>query len=76
MHGVPIRIETLGDLAAHGFGMNATCERCRHRSDLDMADLSARFGSGFVYLGRTLDQRYVCAQYSGLSPVRRAESRN
>jgi hypothetical protein len=51
-----IRIETLGDLAAHGYGLNATCEKCRHRADLDMAALIARFGASFVYVGRQLDR--------------------
>jgi hypothetical protein len=57
-----IRIETLGDLVAHGYGMNAMCEKCRHRADLDMAALIARFGEGFIYVGRTLDGRLVCSQ--------------
>jgi hypothetical protein len=56
----PIRIETLGDLVAHGYGMNAMCVRCRHRADLDMAALIARFAAGFVYVGRTLNGRLVC----------------
>ena len=55
-----IRIETLGDLHAHGYGMNAMCERCRHRADLDMAALIAKFGAGFRYVGRALDGRLVC----------------
>jgi hypothetical protein len=29
-----IVIETLGDLHAHGYGMNAMCEKCRHCADL------------------------------------------
>ena len=45
-HGQPIHIATLADLAAHGYDMNATCEKCRHRPDLDMAALIARFGAG------------------------------
>jgi hypothetical protein len=55
-----IRIDTLGDLAAHGYGLNATCERCRHRSDLDIAALILRLGEGFCYIGRILDGRLVC----------------
>ena len=31
-----ICIETLADLVAHGYRLNAMCERCRHRADLDM----------------------------------------
>ena len=56
-----IRIETLGDLAAHGYGMNAMCERCRRRRDLDMQAPIDRLGASFVYVGRTLDSRLVCA---------------
>jgi hypothetical protein len=25
-----------GDLAAHGYGLNAMCERCRRRTDLEL----------------------------------------
>jgi hypothetical protein len=35
-----IRIETLGDLAGHGYGLNATCEKCRYRANLDMPGLA------------------------------------
>jgi|SRR4030095_12750577 hypothetical protein len=48
----PIHIETLGDLVAHGYGMNAMCSRCRHRRDLDMGALIARLGPTFVMLAR------------------------
>jgi hypothetical protein len=48
----PIHLETLGDLAAHGYGMNAMCSRCRHRRDLDMDALVARLGPGFRYVGK------------------------
>jgi hypothetical protein len=48
-----ISIRTLGDLVAHGYGMNALCERCRHRVDLDMAALIERFGAQFVYVGKS-----------------------
>ena len=37
--------------------MNATCEKCRHRADLDMRALIDKLGAGFVYVGRTLDRR-------------------
>ena len=37
-----IRIQTLGDLDAHGYGMSAMCEKCRHCADLDMVALIAR----------------------------------
>ena len=40
----PIVIETLGALRAHGYGMNATCERCRHRTDLHLLALIERLG--------------------------------
>jgi hypothetical protein len=61
-HGQPIRIETLGDLDAHDYGMNATCEKCRHRADLDMAALIARFGADFRYVGHHVDRRLVCTR--------------
>jgi transcription elongation factor Elf1 len=60
-----IRIETLGDLAAHGYGLNATCERCRHRADLDLQGLIAKFGAGFRYIGRDLDRRLTCGHCGG-----------
>jgi hypothetical protein len=58
-HGAPIRIETLGDLVAHDYILNAMCERCRHRIDLDMQALIDKLGEGFIYVGRTLDGRPV-----------------
>jgi hypothetical protein len=58
----PIRIETLGDLAARGYGLNALCERCRHRADLDMQGLIAKLGTGFRYVGKALDQRLACSR--------------
>jgi hypothetical protein len=42
-----ICIETLGDLIAHGYGLNAMCERCPHRDDLDMQALIAKLGERF-----------------------------
>jgi hypothetical protein len=60
-HGAPIRIETLGDLVAHDYILNAMCERCRHRVDLDMQALIDKLGEGFIYVGRTLDGRLVCS---------------
>src|SRR5262249_5980991 len=56
-HGPPIRIETLADLAAHDYGLNAMCGRCWHRADLDMPALIERLGGSFVYVGKTLDRR-------------------
>jgi hypothetical protein len=61
-HGQPILIETLGDLAAHHKGLNAMCQKCRHRADLDMAALIDRFGAGFVYVGRKLNRLCVCGR--------------
>jgi hypothetical protein len=58
----PIRIETLGDLAAHGYGLNAMCERCRHRADLDMRALIGKLGVGFRYVGHDLDRRLCCGR--------------
>jgi hypothetical protein len=59
----PIRIETLGDLVAHGYGMNATCEKCRHRVDLDMRALIKRFGADFCYVGHHVDRLLVCSAF-------------
>jgi len=56
----PIRIETLGDLAAHDYGLNAMCDRCRHRADLDMQGLIAKLGATFRYVGHDLDRRLCC----------------
>ena len=55
-----VRIETLGDLAAHGYGLNAMCEKCGHRVDLDILALIERFGPDFVYVGRHLDAMLTC----------------
>jgi hypothetical protein len=57
-----IIIETLGDLHARGYGMNAMCEKCRHRVDLDMQALIDKLGARFVYVGRTLDRRLACSR--------------
>lgn len=58
----PIRIETLGDLVAHDYGLNATCERCRHRAAVDMAALIAGLGAGFRYVGHDLDRLLRCSR--------------
>jgi hypothetical protein len=60
MHQRSIRIETLGDLA-HGYGLNAMCERCRHRSDLSITVLIGRFGPDFRYVGHGVDPYLVCS---------------
>jgi len=57
-----IRIETLGDLVAHGYGLNAMCERCRHRADLDMHAHIAKLGERFRYVGNDLDRRLCCSR--------------
>jgi hypothetical protein len=57
----PIHLETLGDLAAHGYGMNAMCGRCRHRRDLDMEALIAKLGPDFRYVGKAVDPFLVCS---------------
>jgi hypothetical protein len=57
----PIVIETLGDLIAYGYGMNAMCGRCRHRRDLDMEALLARLEPQFRYIGKALDRFLVCS---------------
>jgi hypothetical protein len=55
-----IRIEALGDLAAHGYGLNATCERWRRRTDLDILALIERFWPDFLYVGRRIDDMLLC----------------
>ena len=60
-----IRIEALGVLAAHDYGLNAMCERCRRRADLDMQALIAKLGARFRYVGRGLDRRLVCSGCGG-----------
>jgi hypothetical protein len=47
---------------AHGYGMNATCEKCRHRADLDMQALIAKFGDRFCYIGANFNRRFVCGR--------------
>jgi hypothetical protein len=42
--------------------MNATCEKCRHRADLDMRALIDKLGEGFIYVGRTLNGRLACGR--------------
>jgi len=56
-----IRIQTLGDLAAHGYGLNATCEDCRRRADLDMLALITRFGPDFRYISPGVDPYLICS---------------
>jgi hypothetical protein len=56
----PISIRTLGDLAAHGYGLNALCEKCRHRADLDLMARIARFGPDFRYISPGVDPYLVC----------------
>jgi len=41
-----ICIETLDDLVAHRYGLNAYCDRCHQRVDLDMDALIRRFSAG------------------------------
>jgi hypothetical protein len=49
MPGPPIILETLADLVAHGYGINARCSKCLHRCDLDMPALIGKLGSGSLY---------------------------
>jgi hypothetical protein len=60
-HGPPIVIETLGDLLGCSYALNAMCGRCRHRRDLDMDALIARFGPSFRYVGKGVDPFLVCS---------------
>jgi len=61
-HGRDITIATLGDLVAHGYGLNAMCERCGHRAELDMPALVAKLGASFRYVGTDLDRRLWCGR--------------
>jgi hypothetical protein len=61
-HGRDISIETLGDLVAHDYGMNAMCERCRRRADLDMQALITKLGAGFRYVGPNLERHLWCSR--------------
>jgi len=47
--------------AAHGYGLNATCEECRRRADLGMMSLIARFGPDFRYIRPGVDPYLVCS---------------
>jgi hypothetical protein len=51
-----LTIEGLGDLAGSRYGLNAYCEGCHHRADLDVAGLIARLGERrkISRLGRAL----------------------
>jgi hypothetical protein len=40
-HGEPGRLR---DAVAHNYGLNAYCERCGRRTDLDLAELVRRLG--------------------------------
>jgi hypothetical protein len=68
-----IRIETLGDLVAHRYGMNAMCE---------ISAMIAKFGADFRYVGHRIDRQLKCTRCgarevhcqihylrSGLSPL-------
>jgi hypothetical protein len=46
-----ITIRTLADLRANGYGLNAYCEACGHRRDLNLDDLIRRLGEGFDIIG-------------------------
>jgi hypothetical protein len=46
---------------AYGYGLNAMCRPCRHRCDLDLAELIARLGPEFCYIGKALDRHLVCS---------------
>ncbi len=61
-HGRNITIATLGDLVAHDYGVNAMCERCRHRADLDMRALIAKLGAGFRYVGNDMERHLWCSR--------------
>jgi hypothetical protein len=58
----PIRLETLADLLARDHPVNASCEKCGHRSDLDLAALIARLGEDFKVCPRRLAPLLKCRQ--------------
>ena len=48
-------VGTIGDIAGHGYTLTLNCERCPHRSDLDLPALIAANGEDYLLLptGRT-----------------------
>jgi hypothetical protein len=49
-----------GDIVRHGHTLTLNCERCRHRSELDLLALIA--ANGEDYLVRKLVDRAVCSK--------------
>lgn len=62
--GEPSRLR---DVAAHRYGLNAYCERCRHRSDLDVAALIERLGGGCSI--PALRKKLRCTKCGARNPV-------
>jgi hypothetical protein len=58
----PINIRTLGDLVRNGYGLNAHCEACGHRRDLNLDDLVKRLGEDFDVIGKTLEPLLRCIE--------------
>jgi hypothetical protein len=57
-----ISTETLADMHARGYGVNAMCERCRHSADLDLQALMDKLGAGFVYVGAPWIAPLACSR--------------
>jgi hypothetical protein len=58
----PITFRTLADLVQHGYGLNAHCEACGHRRDLNLDDLVRRLGADFDVIGETLEPLLRCTE--------------
>ena len=53
--GCPVTV--CGGLHARGYGMNAMCEKCRHRVDRDMQALIDKLGAGMGTRGNIVTHR-------------------
>jgi len=59
-------IQTLGDLRAHRMALNARCNACGHRRDLNTDDLIKRLGADWVFIGDALDKALRCTECDNL----------
>jgi len=63
---VNITIKTLGDLKAHRMVLNAICNACGHRRDLNMDDLIKKLDADWVYVGAFLGKHLRCTECDNL----------
>jgi hypothetical protein len=61
-----LTIKTLGDLRDHRMVLNATCNACGHRRDLNTDDLIKKLGADWVYVGSSLDKHLRCTECDNL----------